>query len=143
MRQGCVRRGKDQKKKKREKNYGEGRGFQQVVYVCQIIKLYTSTAPHQQQTLQLSLKHNKSIPSPSNNSSGLRLNRHYWQLKFANNSELHVDPIDHIKVNSQMSPIEASSPPMSNGHTTGTTGRLVFLIERLLTVARGEEGNDL
>lgn len=79
----------------------------------------------------------------SNNSSGLHLNHHYWQLKFANISELHVDPIDQIKVNSQTSPIETSSPPMSNGHTTGTTGRPAFLIERSLTVVRGEEGNDL
>lgn len=54
-----------------------------------------------------------------------------------------MDPIDQIKVNSQMSPIEASSPLISNGHTTGTTGRPAFLIERSLTVARGEEGNDL
>lgn len=30
-----------------------------------------------------------------------------------------MGPIDQIKVNSQTSPIEASSPPMSNGHTRG------------------------
>lgn len=42
-RQGCGRRGKEQK---REKNNGEGRGFQQVVRVCQIIKIYAGAAQH-------------------------------------------------------------------------------------------------
>lgn len=31
---------------KREKNNGEGRGFQQVICVCHIMKLYTGTARH-------------------------------------------------------------------------------------------------
>lgn len=60
-----------------------------------------STAPHQPQTFQLSLKRNNSIPRLSNKRFWLHLNHHYWQLKFANNSGLHVDPIDQIKVNSQ------------------------------------------
>lgn len=38
--------GKEREKKKRGKNNGEGRGFQQVVCVCQIIKLYTGTERH-------------------------------------------------------------------------------------------------
>lgn len=42
-----------------------------------------------------------------------------------------------------MSPIEASSLPVSADHTTGTQRRLAFLIERSLTAAREEEGNDL
>lgn len=51
-----------------------------------------------------------------------------------------MDHIYQIRVNGQVSPIEASSLP---DHTTGTRGRLAFLIERSLTAARGEEGNDL
>lgn len=50
---------------------------------------------------------------------------------------------DQIKVNSQMLLIEASLPSLSSSSTTGTAGRPAFLIERTLTVARGEEGNDL
>jgi len=79
----------------------------------------------------------------SNSCSGLHMNHHYWQLRFTNNTELHVDSMHQIKVNSIARLIEASSPPMSCGHITGTTGRPAFLIERLLTVVRGEQGNDL
>lgn len=133
------------KELKKRKIMGRGEAFQQVVCVCQIIKLYAwyGVAPHQQQTLQLSLKHDKSTPRLSYNSFGLHVNHHYRPLKFANNSQLHMGPIDQIKVNSQTSPIEASSPPMSNGHTRGDLRRPAFLIERSPTVARGEEGNDL
>lgn len=89
---------------KREKNNGGRLSTSRLCLSDHKIVHWYSTAPHQQQTFQLSLKRNNSIQRLSNNSFWLHLNHHYWQLKFANNSGLHMDPIDQIKVNSQNGP---------------------------------------
>lgn len=51
-----------------------------------------NTAPHQQQTLQLSLENYKSNAGLSNNSCRLTLEHQYRQLKFSIGPKPNVDP---------------------------------------------------
>lgn len=140
VRWGRVGGGNEQR---REENNGERLSTSRPCLSDHKTVHWCSAAPHRQQTFQLSPKRNNSTPRRNNNSFGLHLNHHYWQLKLSSNWGPTHRPIYQIKVNSRTSLIEASSSTVSNGHTTGTTGRPAFLIERSPTVARGREGNDL
>lgn len=69
-------------------------------------------------------------------SSRLHLTQRDWMLKFDNHAAAPPGPARPIRINSQTSPIEAP-----RAGTGGLGGGL--LIERSLTAAREEEGNDL